>query len=169
MRMQGFAARVATGTVAGMVGVTLMVTAGTAGAAKRDVVGDATGICAGVELPDNLAGACELLAATQDEAVTTFSGKPREGAQNLEAQSRRSASVVLSLDDVYTRNKIPGQVQPAIDDACAYAAKSDELLAVGKVAYAGDDLGAVARELAAAIYAEFAGEYGDVITNPCPI
>ena len=167
MKMHSFAARVAAGTVAGMVGITLMVTAGTAGAAKRDVVADATAICVNRPSAVNLQGACDLLAETADPTVATFTGKPREGQQNLEAQSRKAASVVLSLDDVYARGKVPGQVQTAMDDACAYAAKSADLLAVGKVTYLGPDLGQDAKDLAASIYAEWAVDYGDVLTNPC--
>ena len=172
MKMHSFTARVAAGTVAGMVGITLMVTAGTAGAAKRDVVDDAAKICdALVPVPvpvpvpedlENLQGACGLLADTRN---TEFTGK--NSVQNLEAQSRKAASVVLSLDDVYARGKVPGQVQTAMDDACAYAAKSADLLAVGKVTYDEDrDLGYDAKVLAAAIYEYWVGTYPD-ITKPC--
>jgi hypothetical protein len=170
MKMHSFTARVAAGTVAGMVGITLMVTAGTAGAAKRDVVGDATFICVSDPQPENenLRDACDLLADTQDGNVATFDGKPRDGAQNRKAQSRKAASVVLSLDDVYARGKVPGQVQTAMDDACAYADKSADLLVAGKVKYYKDPgLGKDAEALAVSIYDEFAGGYGDVITKPC--
>ena len=166
-RIAALAAGVA---VAGIVGVTSIMTVGTAGAAKReeprgrDVVTDAQEICVDTDTdPANLRAACYLLADTQ---VATFEG--RNAVKNLEAQSRKAASVVLSLDDVHARDKVPGQVQTAMDDACAYAAKSADLLAVGKVTYAdGRDLGKDAKELAASIYTEWAGEYGDDIANPC--
>ena len=167
MKMHSFAARVAAGTVAGMVGITLMVTAGTAGAAKRDVVADAEEICKPGPPPGNLQDACGLLADTQDETVAVFKGKPREGEQNLEAQSRKAASVVLSLDDVYVRGKVPGQVQTAMDDACAYSAKSADLVDAHKVTYAGvRDLGEDAGGLAERIYLEWFDRYPD-ITKPC--
>ena len=141
------------------------VTAGTAGATKRDVVGDAVAICAAASSEPNLQAACGLLADTQNEEVTTFSGKPQAGAQNLEAQSRAAASVVLSHDDLYARNKV-AQIQTAIDYACKYAAKSDALVDAGKVSYAdGRDLGQDAQDLAASIYDQFAGAYE--ITNSC--
>jgi hypothetical protein len=167
MKMSELAARAAGLTVVGMIGVSLVVTAGTAGAAKRDVIADADRICQNTTAnpPANLLDACRLQRDTRDPTVAEFSGKPRDG-QNLDAQSRKASSVVLSLDDVYTRGKTPSQVQAAIDDACAYAAKSAELVTAHKVIYADDrDLGEDATHLAAAITAEFELEYD--IFNPC--
>lgn len=165
MEMHQLAARAAGLAVAGMIGISLAVTTGTAGAAKRDVIALAEEVCGATPTADNLVDACALQRDTQNPDVALFSGKPREGAQNLEAQARKASSVVLSLDDVYARGKVPSQVQAAIDDACAYAAKSAELVAAGKVDYAtGRDLGEDAKDLAAAIHAEFQ-LYG--IVNPC--